>query len=432
MIKKLFKWLIRILGALLGLAIIAYVILLLINWNDRPPSETAQAFSDAINNLPEVADEDNAYVLIKEISDSHLQQYPTGSEFAASVAEDCQNSAQIAGCLDAVAVQNYGAKLWLQEQQWILDKYIEIITRSNYLEPIPEDPLNSPLLSFGDVSYGHRLLMVSAMLSAADGDKAHVIALLEADLHFWRLLLASSDLLYTKSIAAAFVRNHFIEGNRVLLELHRKNRLHTLPLNWLKEINSEEQSMRRTLIGEWQFITNSLRSPMSNQFYVHDPTARRLAKVSDWLNWQLLTPLLQPQDTSNNFAAMFKTTIELLDVPLDEFSAALKQSETLNFQYPAGIRRLYNPAASIHIPLINVSGDFFARSTDLEGIRRAAVVTNQLREQQVPMDQIADSLATSPYNNPYNDESFEWDTESGEIIFRGLGDRFDGVYRFRY
>ena len=430
MIKKLFKWLFRIFGALLGLAIIAYVILLVINWNDQPPSETAQEFSDAIKNLPAVADEDNAYFMVKEFSDSNLHQYPTGSEFAVAVAEDCERD-QL-NCLDYVAVQNYGSKLWLQEQRWILDKYIKLIGYSKYLEPIPEEPSHTEIMSYGDVGYGHRLLMASAMLSANSGDKAHAIALLEADLNFLRLLLTESDLLITKLVAAAYVRSHFIEGNRVLLELHKKDRVHTLPTNWLIEISDEETSMRRALIGEWQWATNFLQTSKTNQYYFADPDDGPVTRLLGKSAWQLMLPLFQLRESSNNHATAFEAVIKQLDVPHHDFPAAFESSKTISFAFPTGIDRLYNPVGEFYNPMPNLYRKYFARTADLEGIRRAAVLTTQLREQQVPLEQIDGRLATSPYTNPYNDEAFEWDPESGEIVFRGLGDRFDGVYRFRY
>ncbi len=65
MIKKLFKVLVKIVGGVFSLAVLAYTILLVINWNDQAPSDIALEYTAAIEN-----------------------REATNSEFAAALADD--------------------------------------------------------------------------------------------------------------------------------------------------------------------------------------------------------------------------------------------------------------------------------------------------------------------------------------------------------
>ena len=75
---------------------------------------------------------------------------------------------------------------------------------------------------------------------------------------------------------------------------------------------------------------------------------------------------------------------------------------------------------------------WLTRTTDLEGVRRAAVVTTLMREQEIVAEDVPGFLEGSEFRDPYTDGSFDWDPDEREVMFDGLrDDRYD-VYRLPF
>lgn len=70
--------------------------------------------------------------------------------------------------------------------------------------------------------------------------------------------------------------------------------------------------------------------------------------------------------------------------------------------------------------------------TDLEGIRRATVITTELRSRKVPAERVSAELAASRIRVPYTGEPFGWDVEEGMIVFMGLEQTQRGRHVFKY
>src|SRR5262245_42564555 len=62
--KRILKWVVWLVGGTLGLVVIAYLALCLINWRDQPASESAQRLAAVYRDRPAVADADNAYLYV--------------------------------------------------------------------------------------------------------------------------------------------------------------------------------------------------------------------------------------------------------------------------------------------------------------------------------------------------------------------------------
>jgi hypothetical protein len=54
-----------------------------------------------------------------------------------------------------------------------------------------------------------------------------------------------------------------------------------------------------------------------------------------------------------------------------------------------------------------------------EGMRRAALLTAELRSQSIPIAGLPGKLAESPLRNPYNGQPFDWDAADQAIVFIG-------------
>ena len=80
-------------------------------------------------------------------------------------------------------------------------------------------------------------------------------------------------------------------------------------------------------------------------------------------------------------------------------------------------------------------GDFVGygrRVADIEGIRRAALATVELRAALVPSSRVVDALSESAMRNPYNNEPFSWNAETAVVVFDGLALGEQGKYQFLY
>lgn len=460
---KHLKTTLKVVGGALGLVVLAYLVAVAINWSDRPPSPLAEEFAASIENRPALPDSENAFIFMmgfagppeidpvelglkrrnwyleqiaqsgKTLNDElfvdEFDLEPGRSEAVSALARDCQQLS--ADCLDLAAVRNIVASEWLDEEAWLLNRYIELIVNEEFSEPVPATVL-WPSPNYSRLGYGQRLLMLSALMSARNGDRSHVIALLEADLEFWRMVLANSDLLLTKMIATAYVRNHFVQGNRVLKELQKSVRVDTIPAGWLVEISSAERSMARSLIGDWRFMENSLRSISTRPMYVPTLWSIDGATFLARLEWHVMSPLFQPQDISNRNAATISKFIELFDAPYQDLPAVFEKAENSSFDDPTPFSRIYNLAGDLYYPMSLDLGSYAVRVADLEGIRRAAVVTSLMREQGFEAASVPSQLSISSITDPYTSEPLGWSAESTEVVFYGLQEDDRGIHRMRY
>jgi hypothetical protein len=278
---------------------------------------------------------------------------------------------------------------------------------------------------------GQRLLMLHARIRAANGDTAGAGELLVEDLRFWRGVLASSDLLITKILAAAAVRQHLKLGVDVLQELSPEQVPEVLPATWLVTISDAERSLPRVVAGEWMYASGAIRQiePALAASYFIDVTGagRPLA----WLS----APLFQPQDTINLFADYHSRVLELLSsVPLADTEATAQRATTLastwsrEWRVP---RSLYNILGRQIAAYGSDFGSYLLRLGDLEGVRRAALATVSLHQGRVGRKDASAALAASPLRDPYSGEPFMWDASDGAVVFRGLEPHGRGEHRFR-
>ena len=59
------------------------------------------------------------------------------------------------------------------------------------------------------------------------------------------------------------------------------------------------------------------------------------------------------------------------------------------------------------------------RVGSIEGMRRAALLTAQLRERGVPLDAMAKELSGAELRNPFDGKPFEWSEEEQAVVYAG-------------
>jgi hypothetical protein len=304
-----------------------------------------------------------------------------------------------------------------------LERYRELIARAGWREFISTE-LTAPFPSYSPIMDGQRLLLLNASSLADQGDVVGVNSLLESDIRFWRNVLASSDTLLSKAIAAVALQRHFEWGNLVLRKFPPGDAIRAMPSDWHNVVADSERSMRRCLTGEWVF-TSALLAKAAN-----------LSEAPVSFADKALAKLYQPQDSQNELAEYYWRAGDVLDAPLEGYEAAVSRASELaklraSEAFPP--RSVYNILGS----LLRASGpvDFATyarRVADVEGVRRAALAAVMLREGNVQTESVAESLSAAPLRNPYDDRPLRWDENDRAVVFRGLETGERGEHRIYY
>ena len=466
-LKKLLKVFVRCIGSIAAIAMIAYVCALGVNWRDRAPSDAAVRLMSVYRDRPPTADFSNGYVFamgfsadrngdperagvmrvgwLRRLSEdprTPLSDDPLGApyDFRAPRTQQAQRLAdacRTAGSECAVALEGADPLVadWLVSEQWLFDRYRALLSHAAWREPIPFD-VRTPLPPYVMIFDGQKLLLSRAWLLAGHKDAAAVRELLSEDLRFWRQVLQSSDVLITKMIAVAALNRHFGLGTLVLRRLPAQLVADAMPPDWTQEITRSERSMMLCLAGEWIFIDRYIkqvghRGPASANPLGDDAPGA----VSSWL-WYPYRPLYQAQDSSNSFAERLLQDSRELDAPYDRYAEALQRTKAISsrkFRPVDALDWVYN--ATGHAILWDDFldyGPYGARVADLEGTRRGAVLTAELRAHGFTAAQVPAQLAASGVVVPYTGRPFSWDPQEGAIVFTGLEPGERGRHVFKY
>lgn len=282
----------------------------------------------------------------------------------------------------------------------LLARYDVLLGRSGWFEIGTTYP-NAPLPTYEGTIEAQRLMLIRLRNAAVAGDVAKVQATLTRDLAFWRRVLVSSDLLLSKMIAIAAIRQHFALGSYVLRDLPADRVMEAVPVQWREEFSDAERSMLRAMAGELVLVEQMMRSGggsgtgfadsadgegarspldrLANRLAGHDSRQPRLGDVADY----------------------YLSAAEEFRAPLRDYAATLEK-----------LRGKYERSA-----LGSDVGQYAIRVGSAEGMRRAALLTVELRSQLIPSAGLSDKLKASPLRNPYDGQPFEWDAADEAIVF---------------
>jgi hypothetical protein len=468
--KGLLKWTARSVGGLLILVAVAYLALLAINWRDRSPSADALRLASVFRDRLPVPDSDNGFVYamgfhVRPDEDPHaaglrriewLRRVPEdpyasltpdpigeGFDVKAGRSPTAQRLADACGldmnqCAPALDGAEAIVREWLVSEDWLLNRYRALLNHSGWLEPLPLD-LRAPLPGYGGIFDGQKLLLTRAWLLAGEKDAPGVRDLLARDVRFWRQVLESADSVLTKMIAIAGLKRHFAFGNLVLRRLPAERVMEGLPQEWTTEITHAERSMLRSLAGEWMFFDGVSRQTkaygrwddvVKDGVYEHGDGESVLRK----LLWIAAEPLFQPHDTSNRWAGQLVRLARELDAPYARYRGAMERAKAITTEEQGTpLSRLYNLLGGIMYWTGDVDySSYGARVSDIEGVRRGAFLTAELRSRRITAAQVREQLISSPVRAPYTGEPFAWDAKEEAVVFTGLEPAQRARYRFPY
>lgn len=286
----------------------------------------------------------------------------------------------------------------------LLARYDVLLGRRGWHDAVITRP-RAPLAAYSGMIEAQRLMLIRLIQTARAGDVEKVQATLSRDLAYWRMVFVSSDLLISKMMALAAIRQHFALGTLVLRALPADRVMEAVPEKWQEEFSADERSMRRVIAGEFLMTEGLLLGDWASADKLRDPVEgeeRDDAVIVENMHEMRLQPSL------SDYADYYLATADGYRAPLTEYEAV---SRKLGGEYKDVIDRSFdlNPYA--------------LRFGSAEGMRRAALLTVQLRSQSVPVAEIENRLRESPLRNPYNGEPFVWDAADHAIVFTGPEDR---------
>jgi len=424
----------RILGiGLLGVAGLAAILVFIVLWRLYVPSASAVRLSQIHAQRSRVPEAENAFIYIwglpappkadalelgrkriawlqqKAVNPDDLSPDPLGEpqELAAlrsrgmkALAKVCAGSP---GLPCVTAFDEWPADPAFNElENASLQRYRALLARGRWFESVPFLG-EGPLPPYAEAFEAQRVQMLELRQAAAAGDAARVRDTLQEDLAFWREVMKSSDILISKMIACSAIRYNFFYGNLVLRRMPQALQAEAIPPLWRQPLRTEELSMFRAMAGEFEYTGGGiewLRSADAgyeefDEEYPEDLVDEWLGKVSHRVRpWQRQL---------NHVADAYLGLAEAFAVPLDQYPQAETNYEERFADNPSG----------------NRAATYAVRVGSVEGMRRAALLTAELRSRAVPESAMSVELAAGSLKNPYTLTPFEWDAGQRAVTFEG-------------
>lgn len=452
MTRALLKVVLWIVAASVAALALLYLLVLFVNRHDAQPTPAALRFEQASAKLPPVAEADNGFVYFMGLSadrerdpavvgkeriswsqawlakpsSAPVLRFPgklhsIGAARSADMAQlfDTCRSADLA-CARALDGKQEHIAAWLEREQWFAQRYSKLRAYPHWRETLQYDP-RLPAAGYAELLEGQKMLLLDAWLRAGHGDAAGVHQLLSEDMQFWRRNLAHNDTLVAKMVSVAALRNHFTWSQIVLRRLPAARQEQAIPAEWGLPVTDAERAILRPLIGEWRVFTATL-APVKQGLMTDQ------APDDGWLKAALARHLarhfLQVQASSNRYAGRATKTANLLSTGYGQLAGAAQIARSMQEDDSLGLlaHGVYNMLGNILVGASSVDLSKYAlRSADLEGMRRAALLTAQLRGRGMAADALTAQLGAAP-GSPYDGKPFAWDGAAGAVVFTGLAD----------
>lgn len=462
-IAKVANFFLLLIFGLFVLAVLLLLLTFLVNRTDEPPSAAALRFERVLKSHPEVPPAENAvvYALGFNVPESmdpvkvgaeRLQWLVSFDDTGKPEHED--PAANISTFIDTASAdlvrlkeacsgddrQSCAREFLATARTWkadendalALQRYRELLVRRAWADVVPLD-LSAPLPPYGDVIHAQRLYSLQLMRLALVGKADDVPRLLAADFEYWRAAHLAADNLIAKMIAIAALRNHFFYATLILRELPAEAAERAVPSGWKREFSDEERSMLLVMAGEYAFTRHLVVLTRSGRYSTDaDDSEKKHTRGGEWIRSRLLR-LMQVQAMANFYAERLMRLNDSFAVSMSEYSRA--EESYLDFlRAEKHSWSLYNPWLEF---FRNRDGGtaylgYPFRVASLEGMRRGALLTVQLRAAGVAPEKMPSALAESSLHDPFTGNAFDWKAETHSIVFNAPGNhswrRIEYVY----
>lgn len=311
-----FYWIKWLLAILLGLPLLVYFLLLLVNISDEEKSDTVVEFEQFLAKRSTIDDNNNGFVYavglfanteddfylaglesikqtnrIKSLSNpapenNQLNISTINSSFSKLVA-GCGSPIQLNAACNTHLLNNRQAIDNLLMAATVLIQRYEIMTsQSDWYESVQSNLYN--IMPLAPWSMGHKLFMLHLWRQASKNKTNSVITLLQQDSVFWRNAILSTQSLLHFSLITSVIQENYQWGSFALKSFVTNETAQTSPRDWQKSLTKPTFSFNKIVIGEWQFASSVFQE-------VHD---------SDEWYAIFIQPLFNLQSTLNLYAEM--------------------------------------------------------------------------------------------------------------------------------
>ncbi len=471
---QLIAWIFGAVGVLLGGF---YVVLLIVNWGDAEPISEAGVLAAMVPDSADLQSVDNGWPLAlgfaapQEVDASvagrerldwllRLREEPQRAlserdPLAARVQEPVAGSAAASDvarvfdalcwraespddvCLQGLSGRDADIEVWLDEMQWLVDRYEDLLAHREWIEPAGTTRL-SPWTVVGPLTAGQRIWMVRAWSAAADGDVALVRQLLNEELAFWRRMLANSATMTGRRLVAERLIDHFRLGAIVLKRLPDGLAAEAIPPLWRAPLTAEELDMRRAMVSEWLEAIAWVEQLARGADPASGAQSAQARGFGERVGASLFRPLVKVQDFANRYALELAQLHSLLNVPVEAYPDAVELAGDYRINaWSGGVHRvLYNPGGrsvlAILDPVVQALARHAAYAADVEGIRRATLLASEMRSAGITDGRGAVLLGPAELYDPYTGAPFLFEQATGALVFEGLARTSRRGYRIWY
>ena len=452
----------RIVLGFFGLVTLLYLVVLAVNWKDQPPSAAARKFEEMIAARPQVPARENAIVYLLGFNaqvdqdpyevgarrlawletytaNTKLESDPLpdpldlksqGSPLIEPINKECGNDDRkpCAEAFEGIAREWQPTEM----ESLALQRYRTLLAHRAWRDVVPFH-VAAPLPSYGDIMHAQRLYHLSLLQLAGPGKVDAVRNGLSADLAYWRGAARTSELLISRMIAVAAIRNHFFFANLVLRRLPADQVMQAVPPEWQREFSADERAMHRVMAGEWKFSQGALHYVLDSAEMVESMGEDYEPGIySKWLDY-LARPMFKAQDTTNGIADRYLRFSEQFSVPMNQYPAAKLAIEKRASEHPQPIS-IYNPVGDYYLREIEgvTYTEYAFRAANPEGMRRAALLATQLHARGVTADAAAEAVTRADLREPYTNAPFELDAKRQSVVYTSPEDHHWRRHEFFY
>jgi hypothetical protein len=281
---------------------------------------------------------------------------------------------------------------WNAGDEQLLTRYRVVLMRNGWREMLPMRG-DIHFAPYADLIDGQKLYFIRLLEDAQESDAAMLRAAFQADLRFWRMLQANADLLISKMIGVAGIRQHYFFVNEILRRLPREIQRHAIPDEWRHATNGAELSMWRVAAGEYAVAAGlAAAGRYGVEVTQEQPPEQVLRQIAR--NYVL-------------FAREFETPLERFPTAAQGFKAKMAG----DFADPSG---------------------YALRTGSIEALRQLALLVANMRIEGVPKAQVGKRLKSEAGRNPFTGQPYEWREAEGFVVFLGPGDRPSRERLFAY
>ena len=222
-------------------------------------------------------------------------------------------------CLSLLNDNDAVVSEWLQREEWLLKRYIQLTSYQEYQQKNVGD-INIPTPNYACALDGQKLLLIQLWQLSRKGETLRIQQALNSDAEYWRMFLRSSNQLISKVIATAALKRNLRVGNLLyknIFETQKSFPEMTVPPSWEKPFTKEELSLNDALVGEWQLSSQLINNVKKMKGYeAHKGYIN--PGIRDWSDLLILC-CLKPHMTNNQFAERLSYFMNQLDVPLTQY-----------------------------------------------------------------------------------------------------------------